>query len=223
VDLDGLRRVPLLAALPPDRLARLAAVMPVRSLPAGQVVAVVGEPAARLVVLDRGSVTGVRHGAGGAVVRLATVVAPAVVDKVASLGGGVHTATWTTAAPARVRTLPSARLRLLVDEVPAVRDHVLRWFAAEADRQRRALARVAAGPVSRVADRLIEAGAVAGAAVRLVGGQQGLGEELGLSRVTVNRALRVLVEAGAVRVGPGRVHVLDVELLAAAAGGQPAR
>jgi CRP/FNR family transcriptional regulator len=71
--------------------------------------------------------------------------------------------------------------------------------------------------VARVADRLIEAGAVAGAPVRLTGGQQGLGDELGLSRVTVNRALRVLVAAGAVRVRPGVVDVLDVGLLTAAA------
>lgn len=52
---------------------------------------------------------------------------------------------------------------------------------------------------------------------------RGLGEELGLSRVTVNRALRVLAAAGAVRVEPGRVHVVDVGVLGAAAGGQPAR
>ncbi|MCO1659473.1 Crp/Fnr family transcriptional regulator [Pseudonocardia humida] len=218
MDLDGLRRVPLFAALPPGRLARLAAAMPVRSLPVGQVVAAAGEPAVRLVVLERGSVVGVRDTVGGTAVRLATVVAPGVIDKVAALGGGVHTATWTTAAPARVRSLPSAQLRRLVDEVPAVREHVLRWLAAEADRQRRSRVRATGGPVARVADRLIEAGAVAGAAVRLTGGQQGLGEELGLSRVTVNRALRVLVAAGAVRVAPGLVHVLDVGLLAAAAG-----
>jgi CRP-like cAMP-binding protein len=220
VDLDGLRRVPLLAALPPGRLARLAAILPVRSLPAGRVVAVAGEPAARLFVLERGSVIGVRGPSVSAVVGLETVVAPGVIDRAASLGGGVHTATWTTTAPSRVRTLPSAQLRELADEVPAVREQVLRRLAAEADRQRRSRAGAVDGAVARVADRLIGAGAVAGAPVRLAGGQQRLGEELGLSRAVVGRALRVLAATGAVRVAPGRVHVLDVALLAAAATSQ---
>ena len=215
MDLDDLRRVPLLAALPADRLAAMAAGMPPRRLAPGEVVAAAGAPAVRLAVLERGTLTAVRHTAGGGTVRLATVVAPGVVDKVAALGGGVHTATWSAATPARVRVLPAAELRRLVDEVPAVREHVLGWLAAEADRQRRSRVRSAVGPVARVADRLIEAGAAAGAPVRLTGGQQGLGEELGLSRVTVNRALRALAAAGAVRVRPGLVDVLGVRLLAA--------
>ncbi|MEU2615346.1 hypothetical protein ABZ570_27785 [Micromonospora sp. NPDC007271] len=90
----------------------------------------------------------------------------------------------------RIRLLPAEALRELLHELPAVRDHVLRHVAAQVNRDRRARIRVAA---SRPATP-------------------------GPSRVTVNRALRVLAAAGAVRTEPGAVVVLDPFRLAAAGG-----
>jgi CRP/FNR family transcriptional regulator, cyclic AMP receptor protein len=56
----------------------------------------------------------------------------------------------------------------------------------------------------------------AGARIKLPAAQQGLGEEIGLSRVTVNRALGVLSAAGAIRVEAGAIVALDPSQLAAA-------
>jgi CRP/FNR family transcriptional regulator, cyclic AMP receptor protein len=210
VDVEGIRRVPLLAVLPPERLAALAPELPARPVAPGQVLARAGDVASQLIVVEQGTLVAAHDTREGMRVRLSTVVAPCVVDKVATLAGGAHTATWTAATSGRVRLLSAATLRLLVDEVPAVRDHVLRYLAGEVNRHRHVRVRSAdRRPAAQVADWLVEASRRHGPVVRLPGGQQGLGEELGLSRVTVNRALQALARAGVVRLRPGRIEVLD--------------
>lgn len=207
----------MLGTLPRHRVERLARELPIRYLTVGQVVARVGDPAAHLVMLESGSLTAVHDTVNGVRVRLSTVVAPCVVDKAATLDGGVHTATWTASTRCRVRLLPVEVLRRLLAEEPALRDHVLRYLSGEVNRQRRSRVRRAApDPVAQVAHWLMETSRADGRTVPLAGGQQGLGEELGLSRVTVNRALQVLVAAGAIRVRPLMVDVLDAERLASA-------
>jgi CRP/FNR family cyclic AMP-dependent transcriptional regulator len=219
VDVAQLGRVPLLGTLPGARLERLARELPVRHLAAGDVAARSGAPARHLVVLETGSLAAVHDTRHGTRVRLATATGPCVVDKAATLDGGVHTATWCATAPSRIRLLPAAVLQQLLDDEPALRAHVVRYLAAEVNRQRRArIRRAAPGPVAQVADWLADAASGGRAAVALPGGQQGLGDELGLSRVTVNRALRALAELGAVRVRPRAVQVLDEGLLADCAG-----
>jgi CRP/FNR family transcriptional regulator len=221
VDLAHLGRVPLLATLTRRRLERLARELPVRHLAPGEVAAHSGTPARHLIVIETGTLAAVHDTRNGIRVRLATATGPCVVDKAATLDGAVHTATWCATAPCRVRLLPAALLLRLLDDEPALRVHVARQLAAEVNGHRRArIRRAAPGPVAQVADWLLEAvtprGDLVGAghAVTLTGGQQGLGDELGLSRVTVNRALRVLTESGAVRVRPRTVLVLDAEELA---------
>ena len=113
--------------------------------------------------------------------RLGEFAAPCAVDKTAVLDGGGHTATWLTSARSRLRFVPAAEFRALVD-VASVRDHVLAHLAGQLrDRQ----------------DGLV----------------LGLAETLGLTRVSVNRALRTLAGEGLVRVEPGAVVVLAPELL----------
>jgi CRP/FNR family transcriptional regulator len=134
------------------------------------------------------------------------------------LDGGAHTATWTTLAASRIRLLPASLLRTLIDEVPALRDHVLHHLSAQVNRDRRARVRaIAPQPVARIAHWIADSRPAQGSRIRLPGAQQGLGEEIGLSRVSVNRALRVLAEAGAIRIEPGVIVVLDPGRLTAAA------
>jgi CRP/FNR family transcriptional regulator, cyclic AMP receptor protein len=218
VDVVQLGRVPLFGTLPRQRLERLARELPVRNLARGGVAAHSYSPARHLVVLESGVLAAVHDTRHGARVRLATATGPCVVDKAATLDGGVHTATWCATAPCRIRLLPAAVLRQLLDDEPALRAHVVRHLAAEVNGQRRArIRRAAPGPVAQVADWLLAAAAGRAAVVALPDGQQGLGDELGLSRVTVNRALRALADLDAVRVRPRRVHLLDENLLAACA------
>jgi CRP/FNR family transcriptional regulator len=91
-----------------------------------------------------------------------------------------------------------------------LRQHVLHHLAAEINVHRQAMARRAERqPLTKVADWLSETQRTSGLSIPLPGGQQGIAEELGLSRVSVNRALSVLSAAGAVRVRPRLVDVLD--------------
>lgn len=217
MDIQSLLRVPLLGVLPRPRVERLAREFPSREVAAGQVVAHEGDPAHRLIILETGSLTAVHDTPRGTRVRLSAVTGPCVVDKVATLDGGVHTANWTATTACRLRLLPGTVLRQLIDEEPALRDHLLAYLSGEVARHRRATVRRAAhGPLAQVADWLLEAGRTNGDTVHLVGGQEGLGEEIGLSRVTVNRALRALAAAGIIRVRPRMVNLLDRERLAAA-------
>lgn len=71
-----------------------------------------------------------------------------------------------------------------------------------------------ADATTRVASWLVRA---ATGRVLLPGAQQGLAETLGLTRVSVNRALRALAAGGLVRVEPGAVVVLAPEPLSARA------
>lgn len=217
---ESLRRVPLFAVLSPSRLQELATRLPLGDVVAGEVVAHGGHSANQLVVLESGTLTAAQDTRDGVRVRLSTVTGQCVVDKAATLGAGTHTATWTAATPCRVARLPAADLRRLIDQEPALRDHVLRHLSGEVDRQRRSRVRSASSSsLAQVAEWLAAAQRTAGGTVHLIGGQQGLGEELGLSRVTVNRALRALVAAGAIRVRPGEVDLVDAHGVALAGDG----
>jgi CRP/FNR family transcriptional regulator len=99
-------------------------------------------------------------------------------------------------------------------------EHVLRYLAHQVGQGRAALAARATGSaLTRLAHWLLTAsGPGARPTVRLPAGQQGLAEELGLSRVTVNRALQQLARAGAVGLRPGAIIVLDPAELASVTG-----
>jgi CRP/FNR family transcriptional regulator len=101
-----------------------------------------------------------------------------------------------------------------------MREHVLRYLARQIGQHRDALAARAAGTaVRRIAHWLLTASASgATPTIRLPAGQQGLAEELGLSRVTVNRALQQLARSGTVSIRPRAIIVLDPAKLASTAG-----
>jgi CRP/FNR family transcriptional regulator len=203
--------VPLFASLSPAQLSRLAARSVAREYAANAVVAVRDERARHLIVAETGGLTAVHETEAGQRRRLGEFPAPCAVDKAAVLDGGGHTATWITAAPSRLGLLPAAEFLALVD-VPAVRTHVFAHLAAQLRTTQDALVLTSyADAVTRVAAWLVHAAAPT---VPLpLGAQQGLAETLGLSRVSVNRALSTLASEGLIRVEPGTVAVLAPELL----------
>ena len=117
------------------------------------------------------------------------------------LDGGGHTATWLTTTRCHLRLIPAAEFLALVD---VLADHVRRT-------QDDAVLTSYTDATTRVATWLVRA---ATSRVPLPGAQQGLAETLGLTRVSVNRALRRLAAEGLVRVEPGAVVVLAPEILA---------
>ncbi|MPZ83895.1 MAG: helix-turn-helix domain-containing protein [Actinophytocola sp.] len=199
----------------PQRLERLAAAAPARTVAAGTVLAVRGEPATHLIVVETGGVTAVHDTATGRRRRLGEFAAPCAVDKAAVLDGGGHTATWLAGARSRIRPVPAAEFLAVLDDVPAARHHVLTHLAGQLrDQQDDLVLASFADAVTRTAAWLVRAAGTNGSRVVLPGAQEGLAEAIGMTRVSVNRALRTLAAGGLVRVEPGAVVILAPELLA---------
>jgi CRP/FNR family transcriptional regulator, cyclic AMP receptor protein len=179
----GLADVPLLATLDRPRLDRLAEAAPARTVAAGTVLAVRGEAATRLLIVETGGVLATRH------------TRPAAGCASAS-------------SPHRVPSTSPPRS-------PAARRHVLAHRARRVrDQQDDLVLASLADAATRTAAWLVRAAAVGGSRVVVPGAQRGLAEAIGMTRVSVNRALRTLAADGLVRVEPGAVVLLAPELLA---------
>jgi CRP-like cAMP-binding protein len=221
VGVDGhgwrrLRDVPLFAQLPDAGLVALWDVSVPRRYAAGEVLRMQGEPADHLLVLLSGSTAATAATAGGRVMRFGTWSGPCALDKVALLDRAGHTATFTAVGACSVRAVPRARFMTLLDDSAAVRAHVLRLLAAQARAQQERLTVTMTLPCEAcLAAWLLEAAADSGPLVPLPGSQQALADLLGVTRVTVNRALSRLRCDGLVRPAPdGRIELLAPELLA---------
>jgi CRP/FNR family transcriptional regulator, cyclic AMP receptor protein len=206
----------MLAQLPGGLLSGLAAAHPAWRFPAGKVLCRQGDPAGSVLILLDGQATAVTDHADGTRYRYPLMTAPCVFDKAAVLAGTAYPATWTAATAGHALTLSAAQFRALLAEQRPVREHVLRYLAVEVSQVRAALSTRTLGPAAvRVAGWLLAASESAKTPlIRLPAGQQGMAEELGLSRVTVNRALQHLLRIGAVRTRPRAIVVLDPAMLA---------
>jgi len=218
-DWRRLRDVPLFQPLPDTDLRRLWDTSVPRRYGTGATLRHQGAPAAHLLVLLDGTASASATTAGGRVVRFGTWAGPCALDKVALLDGAGHTATFTALTPCAVRAVPRARFTALLDDRAAVRAHVFRLLAAQARAQQERLTDTVALPCeARLAAWLLDGLTLDGADghVTLPGGQRALADLLGVTRVTVNRALSRLRRDGL--IGPadsgGRIRVLAPELLA---------
>jgi CRP/FNR family transcriptional regulator len=179
-------------------------------VPTDTVVALRGDPARHLVVAETGGLTAVHETAAGHRRRLGEFPAPCAVDKAAVLDGAGHTATWITTATSRLRLVPAGEFLALVD-VPEVRAHVFTQLATQLRTAQADLVLTSfADAPTRVAAWLVRA---ATPSVPLPGAQQGLAEAVGLTRVSVNRALSTLTAEGLIQVKRGTVLILAPELL----------
>lgn len=213
-----LARVPMLAQVSGERLRHLAAAHPARRFTAGRVLLHQGTPATHLLIMLDGQASAIVDHPAGDRSRYPLMTGPCVIDKAAVLAAGAYPATWVATAPGRTLMLSAPAFWALLRQLPAVREHVLCYLARQVSQSRDALADRAAGPPVRRLARWLLAATASGAtsAVRLPAGQQGLAEEIGLSRVTVNRALQRLARAGIVSVRPRVIVVLDPVKLATA-------
>ncbi|PZF96022.1 hypothetical protein C1I99_17575 [Micromonospora deserti] len=134
---------------------------------------------------------------------------PGIVDKPAILGGPAPSGALLALTPCAGLLLSQHRFLRLLDEHEPVRRHVTGRLAVDALALRERLAEAATLPaVARVARWMLAAGAWHGS-------QEDLARALGLSRVTVNRALGALARAAAVRLTSSGVRVADRSRLAA--------
>ncbi|WBB59024.1 Crp/Fnr family transcriptional regulator [Streptomyces sp. WMMC500] len=212
----ALHAVPLLRGLPPARLHALWQRSVPRRYAAGEVLRAAGEPAGHLLLLLDGRVAATVVSAAGRVVRVGAWAGPCALDKVAVIDDRGHTATLTAVTPCTVRSLPRADFLALVDDATAVRAHVLRTLAAQArDQQTRFTATATLPASARLAAWLLaEAARLRSSRVPLPGGQQPLADHLGVTRVTLNRALSGLRRDGLLTYARGEVEILAPETLA---------
>jgi CRP/FNR family cyclic AMP-dependent transcriptional regulator len=213
-----LATVPMLAAVSRQRLRELAAGHRVRGIAAGTVLVRRADPATRLFVVLRGDVSAVVDHRDDARFRYPLISGPCVIDKAAVLAGRAHPAAWVAVSDCRTLILSAATFKTLLEYERGLREHVLYYLAAQVHDTRQALAGAAAGPAAARVARWLLVASRSGASphIRLPAGQQGIAEELGISRVTVNRALQELVRLGAIRTEPRAVTLLDLSQLDAA-------
>jgi CRP/FNR family transcriptional regulator, cyclic AMP receptor protein len=218
-----LRRVPLFATLPPARLREIAGRCPARQVRADTVLARHGDPAANLIVVLCGELSAVHNGAAGKHVRLPSAVGPCALDKAAVLSGANHAVTWTACTECTVQIMDRKLFQDLMTAEPGMRDHALRYLSAQVMRaQWERIHRDTLTTPARVARWLLARSDARRPLILLTSGQQALAEELGLSRVTVNRVLQAFVRSGAVRIHRGAIELLDADILSATASNQPA-
>ncbi|GAB3739060.1 Crp/Fnr family transcriptional regulator [Microlunatus parietis] len=216
-----LRRIPLFAGLTEPALALVAARTAATSVPAGTVLALEGSPCDPLHVVESGRVAASRTSAAGRHARIRVDDPPVAIDKATALAGTEHLYTWTTLSHCRIRRLPRRLFLHLVETEPSVALQTARHLATQSNRARGDfLDAVVHDPLHRTLRRLTELADADGVAA-LVDGQQGLADELGLSRVTVNRALQQLVRRGDIRLTRGRVELTRQERLPVAVLGGP--
>jgi CRP/FNR family transcriptional regulator, cyclic AMP receptor protein len=206
--MSSLASIPALRAVTPAALRTLAGQARAASFGPGAVLRPAGEVARGVVLLLSGTVVATHVGSSGVEVWPERWVGPAIVDKPAVLGGGPPSTGLMAMSAISVQLLPRGAFLRLLEQEQSVRQHVLGQLARDAMAGRRRLAQAVTLPaVARVAVWLTEQSA--GQRVAWRGSQEQLAHVLGLSRVTVNRALARLAEAGAVRLTTRGIVIAD--------------
>lgn len=209
--------MPLLQLLPAGAVDELWRSSRPRCTPRGGTIVEQGASADRLIVLLAGRATSVADTAGGRSVLLGSWTAPAAMDKVATFSAGPHPGRIVAAEPTWWCVLPRETVEDLLDRHPDARRHAMS-LVAEAARQARESFIMSTRPsVSRLATWLLAA-AEPGPIV-IPRPQDQLAQRLGMTRVTLNRALHHLATAEVIALAGGEVTIQDRRRLQAIANG----
>ncbi len=133
------------------------------------------------------------------------------------LGARDYTASAVAETDVRVLALPRALFLELLDRVPAFRTEVFELFATRMTELMSLVDAVAFQRLDqRLAARLLGHGSV------LQTSHQQLAQELGSVREIISRLLGEFAQRGALRLGRGRIEIVDPVLLRRIAAGEPA-
>ena len=219
-DTASLRRsfaaVPLLRQLPAAAVDELWHSSRPRFTPGGATIIEQGARSDRLILLLAGRASSVASTSDGRAVLLGTWTAPAAIDKVATFSASPHPGTIVAAEPTWWCTLPREVVEDLLDRHPDARRHAMS-LVAEAARQARESFIMSTRPsVSRLATWLL---AAEHDPILLPRPQDQLAQRLGMTRVTLNRALHHLATAEVIALDGGKVTIQDRRRLQAIADG----
>lgn len=213
-----LRRVPLFADLEEGELERFSRVAIPRSYPSGTRVFHEGDHSDACYIVRSGSFRVTREYSDGRAITLATLGPGDIFGELAMLDGDVRSASVEALSDGELLALPAGDVRALLARHP---DITVKLVAALVRRLRAANERISRQSFQTVPSR------VAGVLSQLVadeasGGdgdvtirmtQADLAQLAGTSRESVSRFLAELERSGVVRIGRGRVTVLEPEKL----------
>jgi CRP/FNR family transcriptional regulator len=216
-----LARVPLFSELSRDELERISRVSVARSFPAGVRVFHEGDHSDACYLVRKGDLRVTREHPDGRAIALATLGEGDIFGELAMLDGEARSASVETLTDSELLALPAADVRRLLADHPGIS---VKLIAALTKRLRETNERVARQSFQTVPSR------VAGVLNQLIAeesasaGRQGitirmtqadLAQLAGTSRESVSRFLATLERAGVVRVGRGRVTVVEPRRLRA--------
>lgn len=217
-----LAQVPLLAGLSSDELERIAAVAIARSFPKGSRVFHEGDASDACYIIRSGEVRVSREHSDGRAIALATLGQGEIVGELAMLDGEVRSASVEALSDLELLALAAKDMRGLLERNPEITAKLVVALTRRVRETNERVARQSFQTVpSRVAGVLSQLVAEAeadtqgreGVTIRM--NQADLAQLAGTSRESVSRFLAVLERAGVVRVGRGRVTVLEAPRLRA--------
>jgi len=218
---DLLSRVPLFSELSGSELERISRVSVARSFPAGVRVFHEGDHSDACYLVRSGDLRVTREHPDGRAIALATLGPGDIFGELAMLDGEARSASVETLSDSELLALPAADVRRLLSDHPEIS---VKLIAALTRRLRETNERVARQSFQTVPSRvagvltqlMAEESASAGRhgiTIRMT--QADLAQLAGTSRESVSRFLATLERAGVVRVGRGRVTVVEPRRLRA--------
>lgn len=216
-----LLRVPLFEQLTPQEIEPIASVSVPRAFAAGVRVFHEGDDSDACYVVRSGDLRVTREHSDGRAITLATLGPGDFFGELAMLDGGARSASIETLSDVELLALPAADMRTVI---AAHGDLAAKLIVALAKRLRESNERLSRqsfqtvpSRVAGVLDRLLAEESIPehrdGITVRM--NQSDLAQLAGTSRESVSRFLATLERAGVVRVGRGRVTVLEPSRLRA--------
>jgi CRP/FNR family transcriptional regulator, cyclic AMP receptor protein len=210
-----LRRVPLFSELSAEELRRIADVAIPRSYPKGVRVFHEGDRSDACYIVRAGDLRVTREHPDGRAIALATLGPGDIFGELAMLDGEARSASVESLSDCELLALPAADVRRLLADAP---ETTVKLVVALTRRLREANERIARQSFQTVPSRV--AGVLSqliaeeapielrdGVTIRMT--QADLAQLAGTSRESVSRFLATLERAGVVRVGRGRVTVLE--------------
>ena len=216
-----LARVPLLSDLESGELERIAQVAIPRSFPKGARVFHEGDESDACYVIREGDVRVTREHSDGRAIALATLGPGELFGELAMLDGGVRSASVETLTDAELLAVSANDMRGLLERNASITAKLVvaltRRLRETNERISRQSFQTVPSRVAGVLSQLVAAESAEegrdGVTIRM--NQVDLAQLAGTSRESVSRFLAVLERAGVVRVGRGRVTVLEPSRLRA--------